>query len=155
MKRGIADSEPVFSLAILDKLAVLDALFEEVYIPKAVWEEVSRDTTLDHYPRIAQYFQGKVKEVAGFNELTFIMDYGESESVLLYKELDADYLVIDDRKARSIAESLGVQCVGTIGLLAASKERGLIGELRPVCVPPCPPAIFFSGLAQHGSGEIP
>jgi hypothetical protein len=29
-------------------------------------------------------------KIKGFNELTFVMDYGESESVILYKELNAD-----------------------------------------------------------------
>ncbi len=62
------------------------------------------------------------------------MDYGESEAVFLYPELGADYLVIDDKKARDIAESLGISCIGTIGLLAVSKERRLIGELRPLFV---------------------
>ncbi len=60
------------------------------------------------------------------------MDFGESESVLLFKELNADYLLIDDKKARDIAENLGIQCIGTIGVLSIAKERGLIKELRPL-----------------------
>jgi len=39
------------------------------------------------------------------------MDYGESEPVILYGEIGADYLLIDDSKARKVAESLGVKCV--------------------------------------------
>ena len=35
--------------------------------------------------------------ISGFNELSFLMDYGESESVILYKEMDADFLLIDDK----------------------------------------------------------
>ncbi len=46
----IADSGPVFSLAILDKLGLLNTLFREVYIPGAVWEELSKDETAAHYP---------------------------------------------------------------------------------------------------------
>jgi hypothetical protein len=45
------------------------------------------------------------------------MDYGESESVILYQELNANYLLIDDQKARLMAESLGVNCIGSVGLL--------------------------------------
>ncbi len=62
------------------------------------------------------------------------MDYGESESVMLFKETDADFLLIDDKKARRIAESLGVNCVGTIGLLATAKNKKVISELRPYFV---------------------
>lgn len=132
MKNGlvIADSGPIFSLAIINKLDILTDLFDNVYIPNAVWEELTRDKTTEHYQHIVKYFEGKVKEIIGFNELTFIMDYGESESVILYKELNADYLLIDDKKARNIAENFGMQCIGTIGILSIARSKGIIDELR-------------------------
>ena len=134
MKRGlvISDAGPIISLAIIDRLEILNNLFEEVFIPKAVWEEVSRDQTLVYYDRIAEFFEPRVKEISGFNELTFVMDYGESESVILYKEMHATYLLIDDKKARNIAENLGIRCIGTIGILSKAREKNLIKELRPL-----------------------
>jgi predicted nucleic acid-binding protein len=60
------------------------------------------------------------------------MDYGESESVVLYKELNANFLLVDDRKARKIAESLGINCIGTLGVLLTAKKRGLVKALRPL-----------------------
>jgi predicted nucleic acid-binding protein len=36
------------------------------------------------------------------------------------------------KKARNIAESLGIQCIGTIGLLSNAREKGFISELRPL-----------------------
>lgn len=126
----ISDSGPIFSLAIVDKLEIMDRLFEEIYIPKAVWEELTRDQTTEHYQRIVDYFQSKIKEVSERNELTFVMDYGESEAVILYKELNADYLLIDDKKARDIAENFGIQCIGTIGILSIAREKGIVNELR-------------------------
>jgi uncharacterized protein len=66
------------------------------------------------------------------NELTFVMDYGESESIILYKELNADFLLIDDKKARKIAESLDVNCIGLIGILSIAKDKGHIGMLKPI-----------------------
>ena len=59
------------------------------------------------------------------------MDYGESESVILYKELNADFFLVDDNKARIIAESLNVNCIGSIGLLIKAKEKNIITRLRP------------------------
>ena len=134
MKKGlvVSDSGPIFSLAIIDKLGILNKLFDEIYIPKAVWEELTRDKTTDHYQRIVEYFEHQVKEISGFNELTFIMDYGESESLILYKETNADYLLIDDKKARKIAENFGMQCIGTIGILSIARDNGLIDELKPL-----------------------
>jgi len=98
----IADAGPIFSLAIIDKLEILDLLFDEIKIAEAVWHEITLDKSSNHYQKIYDYFFDKKVKIKGFNELSFLMDYGESESVILYKELQADFLLIDDKKARQI-----------------------------------------------------
>ena len=60
------------------------------------------------------------------------MDYGESECVLLYKESGADFLLIDDRKARAIAENFGINCIGTLGILSVARDKKLIPALKPL-----------------------
>lgn len=60
------------------------------------------------------------------------MDYGESESLILYKELQADFLLIDDKKARKIAETLNVNCIGIIGLLSTARDKGIVAQLKPL-----------------------
>jgi uncharacterized protein len=134
MKNGlvIADSGPIFSLALIDRLDILNELFDEVRIPEAVWNEITYDKTKLDYLRLFNFFKHKTCQVMGFNELTFVMDYGESESVILYKELQADFLLIDDKKARKIAENLGINCIGLIGLLSIAKDKGLVKMLRPI-----------------------
>lgn len=134
MKNGlvIADSGPIFSLALIERLDILDALFDEVRIPQAVWDEITIDVTKSDYQIISAFFKNRIQPIKGFNELIFIMDSGESESVMLYKELHANFLLIDDKKARSIAENLGVNCIGIIGLLAVARDKGLIKELKPL-----------------------
>jgi uncharacterized protein len=134
MKNGlvIADSGPLFSLALIDRLDILEALFDYVIIPQAVWSEITYDRTKPDYNLLYSFFEDKTKKINGFNELTFIMDFGESESLILYKELNADFLLIDDKKARQIAESLNINCIGLIGLLSVAKDKGLIEELRPI-----------------------
>src|SRR5699024_10029240 len=105
---------------------------DEIKISKAVWEEISLDKTTKFYKKIEHFFKPKITNIKGFNELTFVMDYGESESVILYKELNADFLLIDDKKARSIAENFDIKCIGTLGILSVAKSKGIITELRPV-----------------------
>ncbi len=128
----IADAGPIISLAIIDQWYLFESLFTKVRIPSAVWEEITRDDSKPCVNEIKQYFYDKVEIIESSNELFFVMDFGESEAILLYKELSADYLLIDDKKARSIAETLGVICIGTIGILAVAKERGIIKELKPL-----------------------
>lgn len=128
----IADSGTIFSLAIVDKLGLLDELFDSVRIPFAVWQEITLDKSTKHYPKIHSFFLDKIKHIKGFNELSFLMDFGESESVILYKELNADFLLIDDKKARKIAENLGINCLGTLGLLSVARDKKIISELKPL-----------------------
>ena len=128
----IADAGPVFSLALIDRLDILEEVFGEVKIAEAVWREITLDQSVSYYDTIYDFFENKVQKISNLNDLTFVMDEGESESVVLYQELDANYLLIDDMKARKIAESLNINCMGTLGLLAIAKERNLVVELRPL-----------------------
>jgi predicted nucleic acid-binding protein len=83
MKNGIvvADAGPIISLALVDKLDLLDKMFDEVAIANAVWEEVTGDESKKFVKRIKKYFINKIHRIESFNELTFVMDYGESESL--------------------------------------------------------------------------
>jgi predicted nucleic acid-binding protein len=136
MKNGlvIADAGPIFSLAIIDKLEILNSLFDEIKISNAVWEEITLKKNTDYYKIIESFFKSKVLKISSFNELTFIMDYGESESIILYKELNAKFLLIDDKKARTIAENFNIECIGTLGLLSTAKSKGHLDNLRPLFV---------------------
>ena len=46
---------------------------------------------------------------------------GEAEAILLAKEVGADILLTDDRKARAAAVSLNVRCIGLLSLLILAK----------------------------------
>lgn len=136
MKNGlvIADSGPIFSLALIDKLDLLNALFDNIKIPQAVWDEISSHDSKPFHQKICLFFKDKVEQIKGFNDLTFVMDYGESQSVKLYQELQADFLLIDDKKARSLAENFDINCIGTIGLLSIAKDKGWIDRLGPLFI---------------------
>ena len=127
----IADTSSIISLALIDKLNLL-TIFGEVYIPYAVWDELNNERFIENSIAIKNFFKNKVKKISSYNNLLLIMDYGESEGIYLYKELNADYLIIDDKKSRAIAEELNINCIGTIGILIRAKQKGLIKKLRPI-----------------------
>ena len=133
MKKGsicIGDTGAIISLAIIDKLSLLDLFFDKIFVPQAVWSELVEDESFAEVENIKFFFRDRVKKIHSVNDLKLIMDRGESEAVLLYQELEADVLLIDDRKAREIAESLGVNCLGTLALLITAKENQLIESLN-------------------------
>ena len=63
MKNGlvISDAGPIFSLASINRLNLLNEIFEGVFIPEAVWIELTRDQESSYYELIINYFEGKVK----------------------------------------------------------------------------------------------
>ncbi len=126
------DSGPIFSLAAINQLHLLNHFFDEIKIPKAVWEEVTLKNQASDLEKIKVFFANKVHQIEKPNRLLLTMDYGESEAVTLYQEMKANYLLIDDRKARKMADRFGVNCIGTLGLLISAKSKGLIFELRPL-----------------------
>lgn len=132
MKIVVADTGVLISLALIGQVDLIEKIFDRLYITEAVWQELNNydnpDFNLIQYANLIE----KVVPIRSKNYLSVIMDYGESESVILYEELQADFLLVDDGRARAIAESLNVNCIGTLGVLLKGKEKGLINELKPI-----------------------
>ncbi|GHV80555.1 hypothetical protein AGMMS49944_23460 [Spirochaetia bacterium] len=114
----VADTGALISLALVDHLELLQTLYGAVYIPEAVWREI---TVYIEPMHVLYDLQECIRPVTGPNPFAGIMHGGEAEAACLYRELNADYLVIDDWDARLIAEANGITCIGkqeTVLLLA-------------------------------------
>ena len=59
------------------------------------------------------------------------LDAGEAEAIACAVQSRADWLLIDERRGRSIAEKLGVRVIGTPGILIAAKRGGQLAEVKP------------------------
>lgn len=57
------------------------------------------------------------------------MDAGEAEVIALALELGIDDVVLDDLDARRFARRSGLRPIGTLGLLLAGKENGVIESI--------------------------
>ncbi|MCF8365474.1 MAG: DUF3368 domain-containing protein [Bacteroidales bacterium] len=132
MKLIIADTGAIISLGLAGKIELITKVFSEFYIAGAVYEELIKYENPNFDSTIRTDLKSRVVEIKSKNFLSMIMDYGESEYVILYEELKADYLLIDDGKARKVAESLNVNCIGSIGLLIRAKQKGFLDELKPI-----------------------
>jgi len=52
--------------------------------------------------------------------------------MVLYKQLAADKLLIDDRRGRKVARINHINTIGSLGILLAAKQRGLIAVVAPL-----------------------
>jgi len=141
---SIGDTGAIISLATVNKLNLLVDYFDEIYIPVAVWNELNNYKNFADLHNVTSFFKNKVKEIHSFNDLKLLMDLGESEAVLLYKELNANVLIVDDQKARKIAESININCIGSLALLIKAKEDGKIENLRDIFIKLIENKRFFS-----------
>lgn len=132
MKIVIADTGAIISLIHIGQLHLIEKVFGEYYIAKAVWIELNNYDNPEFDRAKLNELKPRVKGISSKNYLSTFMDYGEAESAILYEELGANYLLIDDNKARKIAESFKIVCIGTLGLLLKAREKGLISELKPI-----------------------
>jgi predicted nucleic acid-binding protein len=58
-------------------------------------------------------------------------DAGETQAMVLYKAVNADYLLIDDKRGRKVAQINQIKVVGSLGVLIQAKKAGLIDQVKP------------------------
>ncbi|BAZ81897.1 DUF3368 domain-containing protein [Sphaerospermopsis kisseleviana CS-549] len=61
-----------------------------------------------------------------------ILDPGEAEAIALTVELNADRLIIDERKCRNEAIKSRLQITGLLGIVLAAKQKGIIPLVKPI-----------------------
>jgi len=60
------------------------------------------------------------------------IDKGEASAIALALENPGCTLILDDYKARKLAERLGIDITGTIGVIIKAKLKGIIPSIKPI-----------------------
>lgn len=132
----VSNAGPLISLAQIGHFDVLKSLYGRLYLPQAVWREVTASglgRPGAELVRTAEWIEiVQIRDVIAAQILRERLDAGESEALVLAIELTADLLLIDEARGRRVAEARGMHKSGTIGTLIAAKKRGLIAEIVPL-----------------------
>lgn len=115
-------------LILLTKLGVLDLLqflFKNVTITPEVKSEFGEALP-------AWILVEAVSNHQQLSVLRLIVDEGEASAIALGMEHSNSLLIIDERKGRQVAQDLGIQIIGTLGILIEGKKEGYIATLRPL-----------------------
>lgn len=128
----VADSSALIALAVCEGLDLILQVYDDLRIPKAVYSEIVLPGK-PHSNALGSFLAERVVEVDVSRWVVTAggLGRGEVEAMALYKQLSADALLIDDRRARLIAEHNQIQCIGALGLLLAAKQRGKISVVAP------------------------
>ena len=57
---------------------------------------------------------------------------GEASSIALALKMEKATLILDDIKARKVADKLGLLYTGTLGVIVKSKITGIIDSVQPI-----------------------
>lgn len=125
-------------MAAIDRLQILPQLYNQVTIPEAVYRELA-----DINPPVPGSIEVqtacwlKVRQATNYEVVKRLqdevnLDPGESEAIALALELDADLLLIDERRGRAEANRLGVKITGLLGILVEAKQKNLIFAVKPL-----------------------
>jgi hypothetical protein len=133
----VADAGPLIALARIDQLEILPPLAGPVLIPEPVAQECLRKPDRPDARAIALAIRKKVliRKPAQMTHLyeRLLRDLGEGEAaaIILANSRKCPVL-LDERKARRIAERLALEVVGTGGVLAQAKRLGLVAHVKPL-----------------------
>jgi predicted nucleic acid-binding protein len=141
----ICNTTPFIALSSIDQMGLLKEIYSSVITPTAVIEEVSAGGAI-RVPDLAslEWIEVVPNVVTVENRILFQLDYGERQVILNALELKANLVLIDDRNARNIAEYLGLQVKGTLGILVEAKRRGLILSFKEAALKMKEQGIHFS-----------
>jgi predicted nucleic acid-binding protein len=132
MPKVVSDTGPIIALAQIDRIDILRRLFGQALIPPAVQAEIRDETSMTALNNADWIILEEVKDTLAVQLLREELDAGESEAIVLAKEHQAALLFLDERAATRKARSIGLQCIGTLGILLIAKEKGIVAELKPL-----------------------
>jgi len=137
----VADTTPLISLMKVGHLNLIHDLFGEILIPEAVYRELVDNTKfLNESKQIMESPYIKKAEVENPKAVELLrrssgLDAGESEAIILSDSIKASLLLMDEIKGRQVARQMGIQLMGTIGiLLTAYQEKILTKEEILDCI---------------------
>jgi predicted nucleic acid-binding protein len=132
----VSNTSPIIALACVGQLELLRGVYSQIIIPDAVFDEITVAGAGEPGAReIAQATWVKCQSVHDTPLVTALrleLDAGEAEAIALAIERNADLILLDERIGRRAAQRLGLTTVGTLGVLIAAKDRGLLAAVRPV-----------------------
>lgn len=125
MKLIVSDSTTIITLLNIERIDILENLFDEVYVPVKVYDEVviEEDIILDS----SFFIKKEIKDKVLYKLLSRSLYAGECEAIVLAKEMKLS-LIIDEKKGRMIASNLGINIMGFLGLLLLNHKKKYLSE---------------------------
>jgi uncharacterized protein len=129
----ICNATPLINFAAINRLDILQATFGQIIIPQAVSHETTGiDFPSSHF--VQQAIAASWLEVRTISPVSVNvapeLDAGEREVISLALEAGIERILLDEREARQVAQKIGLQVMGTLGILLLAKNNQTILQAR-------------------------
>ena len=132
----VSNTTPLIGLAVVGQFDLLAHLFGKIIIPTAVHREAvlfgreqggaRREVSAADWIEVVP-----VRDQLAVDVLLDELDRGEAETIVLARELNAAWALLDEKKGRRKLTAMGIPKVGTVGLLLKGKQIGYLDRLQP------------------------
>jgi uncharacterized protein len=125
---AVVNATPLIALAVVDRLDLLPLVFGEVLVPTGVYAEVV--ISGHERPEVEAAVRERWLRVMSpalspaVEPVLLGLDQGELQVLLLAREINADWVVIDEKLGRRVARAMRLPVKGTLGVLLAAYYAG-------------------------------
>jgi len=132
----VSNTSPITNLAAVGQLHLLQQLYNNIIIPSAVYQELTRlGDTIPGAMEVQTENWIQTQNITNLTLATYLQNQlheGESEAIVLAIALNADWLLIDEELGRKVAAEYGLKFTGILGVLIEAKYKGLIAAVKPI-----------------------
>ena len=134
-RKVICNASPLIFLTKIGRINLLNDLFKEVFVPDGVWAEATRkpdDVTecLRELESSGKFTLFTVKNTVAVSAMIGRLHTGEAEVIVGAGELGIPGVILDDGYARSKAAQMGLEVIGTLGILIAGHKNGFVTDIQ-------------------------
>lgn len=124
-KTIICDTSCLIILGNIGELQLLHAVYGQVLTTIEVAAEYGE--ALPDWVEIKRVHNNYMQQL-----LEMQVDKGEASAIALALEMPESTIILDDFRARKVAERLKVNFTGTIGVIIKAKLQGIISSIKPL-----------------------
>ena len=124
-KAIISDTSCFIILTNIGELELLQKVYGQIVTTPEIVAEFGE--TLPEWVEIVEVRDKYRQTILGLQ-----IDKGESSAIALALETPNSVVILDDYKARRIAERLGITLTGTIGVIIKAKLNRVIPSIKPL-----------------------
>lgn len=125
MPNVIVDTSCLIVLDKIERLFILERMYGTLLVTPTVRSEYGEE--------IPAFVEVRTVRNPNYSALLRgILDPGEASILALALEVEDPLIILDDRKARSVAKEAGIPLTGTLGVILTAKNKGIVAGVASI-----------------------